>query len=330
MYKVDVKQGTKAWLDWRREGIGGSDACVIHQTVEWSDPFTLWYEKKGYLPEQPDNPAMARGRKYEPVIREFMERELDCKLEPLCLEHERYPWHKSSMDGIGTLPDGRIVAVEIKVPGIKVHQEVCAGRLALKYAPQVYHQMMTTGNRVDVMYFVSGFIDIKDPNCKTPDIKYVRVPLDEACQKMLFEKEQEFVHSLSLETCPYEGSETPRMLNDMEFVRIAEQYVMYARNYGPQITPEMKKLQEHLFRLANGKPVTGGGVSILPFHQLSTIERAVMKRAGISTDYNKDAISETGDWQIKVMDWALETTPSLPVKTAYPDREQTTELSIVG
>ena len=40
------------WLEWRKKGIGGSDASVVCGINRWKSPVELWMEKTNQLPYQ--------------------------------------------------------------------------------------------------------------------------------------------------------------------------------------------------------------------------------------------------------------------------------------
>ncbi len=75
-YKISTINMTREdWLKERRHSIGGSDVGAILGLSRYRSPYTVWAEKTGQLPEQPDNEAMRQGRDLEDyVARRFMER----------------------------------------------------------------------------------------------------------------------------------------------------------------------------------------------------------------------------------------------------------------
>ena len=40
------------WLEWRKKGIGGSDASVVCGISRYKSPVELWLDKTGQLPYQ--------------------------------------------------------------------------------------------------------------------------------------------------------------------------------------------------------------------------------------------------------------------------------------
>lgn len=74
--KISVLGMTREdWLKERRNSIGGSDVGALLGLNRYRSPYTVWAEKSGLLPEQPDNEAMRQGRDLEDyVAKRFAER----------------------------------------------------------------------------------------------------------------------------------------------------------------------------------------------------------------------------------------------------------------
>ncbi len=63
----------QAWHEWRRGGIGSSDAAAIMGVSPWRTPKEVWEEKVYGTSVIIDNSAMARGRELEPIARTWFE-----------------------------------------------------------------------------------------------------------------------------------------------------------------------------------------------------------------------------------------------------------------
>ena len=62
------------WLAERRKSLGGSDVGAILSLNRWRSPYTVWADKRGLIPDEPDNEAMRVGRDLEPyVLQRFRE-----------------------------------------------------------------------------------------------------------------------------------------------------------------------------------------------------------------------------------------------------------------
>ena len=106
-------QEGKEWLAWRRNGIGASEIGILMGSNTFKTPLTLWDEKCGFKGEDPINPAMAHGIKNEPIARDWLNKNQQLNLEPLCLEDTDHSFFRASLDGYDR--EKRILA-EIKCP----------------------------------------------------------------------------------------------------------------------------------------------------------------------------------------------------------------------
>ena len=136
----------ESWLEWRRGGLGSSDATVLAASAglvsspAWLDAGAeqaLFWEKLGMGKPQADNQAMRRGREMEETVRQMAEQRLGF-IAPVNLQRMDEPWLRASLDGL-TL-DNEIV--EIKVPGPAVVDAVREGRIIDYYQAQIAHQLM--------------------------------------------------------------------------------------------------------------------------------------------------------------------------------------------
>jgi putative phage-type endonuclease len=135
-----------AWLEWRAQGVGATDAAQLAaarglvQPAAWMEreaEQALFWDKLGMGKATPMNAAMRRGVELEESIRQAVEADLGF-IAPVCGEREDRPWMRASFDGI-TL-DGEIV--EIKVPNRHVVELARAGEVVGYYQPQLAHQAM--------------------------------------------------------------------------------------------------------------------------------------------------------------------------------------------
>lgn len=60
--------GSAEWSAARSSGLGGSEIAAVLGLSPWESRFSLWHRKKGIIPATPDNDAMSRGRRLEPVV----------------------------------------------------------------------------------------------------------------------------------------------------------------------------------------------------------------------------------------------------------------------
>ena len=143
MRMVDLDQNTPAWEEWRRGGLGASDAAAILGVSPFKTPLRLWQEMTGAVAREEASFAMRRGQRLEPMIRRWYESRVGHPMPPLCCEHRDHPWLKASLDGYD-ICDGHIL--EIKAPNQVAHAQALAGTVPPYYYPQLQHQLAVTGS----------------------------------------------------------------------------------------------------------------------------------------------------------------------------------------
>ena len=140
---VNLQQGTKAWLEWRIQGIGASDAPAIMGENPWKSALQLLQEKCGGKAYGP-NAAMVRGAALEPEARKSYETKVGIRMVPACLQSVRYKWLRASVDGLAT---DRSAVVEIKC-GESVYRESSTYRTVPGYYyGQLQHILAITNHR---------------------------------------------------------------------------------------------------------------------------------------------------------------------------------------
>ena len=143
-----MRQGSKEWHAWRRQGVGASEVAAVRNESPWSDPYKLWLEKTGRSEGVKENWAMRRGKKYEEEARQAFIKATCFPMTPKCMEHPEYPFIRASLDGISD--DGTAI-LEIKCPGKAVFEEVAKGDIPIKYYSQVQMQLEVSG--AETAYF---------------------------------------------------------------------------------------------------------------------------------------------------------------------------------
>lgn len=148
--KMNLAQGSDPWLVWRSEGITATDSAIIMGVSKRITPWRLYAEKKGWL--KPDdlsnNPFVRHGKEYEPIARSAVEELEPFKGEmlfPTCVQSNRHPWLRASLDGLLSNNE----PVELKCPSASVIFEAYRnGKNSVfyrRYWHQVQHQLAVTG-----------------------------------------------------------------------------------------------------------------------------------------------------------------------------------------
>ncbi len=171
-----VDQKSEDWYEWRRKGIGASDAPIIMGVSPYKTPYQLWEDKTGRRTEEESNWATRRGNENEPRARAHYEFIRGVDAPPRVCEHYQLRWLRASLDGYYEIDQQKVV-IEIKCPGKAEHEGAKEGKVPAKYYPQCQHQLMVTGaDRVD---YISYNVDIAIVEVY-PDREYISNYLQKA------------------------------------------------------------------------------------------------------------------------------------------------------
>lgn len=150
---IELDQGSKEWLSWRKTVITATECSVIMGSNPWDTPYVCWGRKLGIIPEKQSNEAMERGKKLEPEARkQFIDR-YGINMTPVVVESSEYNFMGASLDGIS---DDGIDLLEIKCGGEKLHQAASQGIIPEYYLHQMQHQLLVTGARKCFYYSYDG------------------------------------------------------------------------------------------------------------------------------------------------------------------------------
>ena len=134
------------WLEYRKQGIGGSDASVVCHISRYKSPVELWLEKTNQLQAQEAGEAAYWGTQLEPFVRaEFTKRtgiEVSCPKQ--LLQSEEHPFMLANLDGIYKHPDLGPIIFEAKTASAYKAGE-WEGTIPDEYQLQIQHYMAVTG-----------------------------------------------------------------------------------------------------------------------------------------------------------------------------------------
>lgn len=188
MLETNLTQGSQEWLDFRKKGIGASDAPIVMGMSPWRSVVDLYKEKLGLIEPQPITSSMQRGMDLEPKARRLFEEMTGILVVPDIKISEKYSWLYASLDGISI--DEKVI-VEIKCTSKKNHELAKNGKIPSYYMPQIQHQIYVCN--VDICHYFSF-----DGN----DGKLVNVPRDNEFISKLLEMEKEFYNCMINSTEP--------------------------------------------------------------------------------------------------------------------------------
>ncbi|NYV64602.1 YqaJ viral recombinase family protein [Bacillus sp. Gen3] len=134
------------WLEYRRKGIGGSDAGVIAGMSKYKSPFTLYLEKIGGLQDNEQSESAYWGNTLEEVVAaEFSKRAgLEVRERHELLQHDTYDFMLANLDREVICPNRGIGILECKTADKYFLDEWVADKVPDTYYIQVQHYLAIT------------------------------------------------------------------------------------------------------------------------------------------------------------------------------------------
>lgn len=195
------------WLEYRKTGIGGSDASVVCGINKYRSPVELWLEKTGQLPYQEAGEAAYWGTQLEPVVRsEFAKRTgIEVKLVKQLLQSEEHPFMQANLDGICEHPDYGTCIFEAKTASAYKSNE-WENSIPAEYMLQIQHYMSVTGYKGTFIAVLIG----------GNTFKWKYIERDDEIIEMLIHLEADFwEHIVNKTPPPLDGSEaSEKFLSD--------------------------------------------------------------------------------------------------------------------
>ena len=107
------------WLDWRRKGIGGSDAAAIMGISPFRTARDIYYDKLGIAAVEENESnwvALEMGHLLEDLVAKIFGRKTGLKLYQIkkMFQHPLFPFMLADVDYFITMPDGTEAILEIK------------------------------------------------------------------------------------------------------------------------------------------------------------------------------------------------------------------------
>lgn len=194
-----VNMSYEDWLEYRRLGIGGSDASVVCGINRYKSPVELWLDKTGQLPAQEAGEAAYWGSQLEALVRaEFTKRTgIEVTKPDVILQSEEYPFMLANLDGICEHPDLGPVIFEAKTASAYKAGE-WEDAIPDEYVCQIQHYMTVTGYKGAYIAVLIG----------GNTFKWKFIERDEELISMLIELETDFWRHVQDGTAPpLDGSE---------------------------------------------------------------------------------------------------------------------------
>ena len=177
------------WLEYRRQGIGGSDAASILGISPFRTARDLYYDKLGISvnDEESNWVALEVGNLLEPLVARIFAKKTGLKIVKwkAMFQHPEYPWMLADLDYVVELPDGSKAILEIKTTNYNARdnwwyngQEI----VPIYYEAQGRHYMCVMN--IDRVYFCCLYGNTEDEAIirhidRDPDYEAELVALEE-------------------------------------------------------------------------------------------------------------------------------------------------------
>ncbi len=148
------------WLDFRKNGIGGSDVGGICGLSRFKSPLEVFLDKTNQLPPTPDNPRMAAGRRLEPFIADWFQEETGIQIEIDSWMY-KHPEHEFMLANVDRIVTNENAGLEIKNTSEFSRSDWFDGKeekVPVEYMLQCNHYMAVTGaDRWYVAVLIGGW-----------------------------------------------------------------------------------------------------------------------------------------------------------------------------
>ena len=171
----------KEWLQYRKQGIGGSDAGAVCGLNPYRTAMQVYQDKTSEDIEEIDNEALCQGRKFEDyVARRFTEATgKKVRRANAMFYHEKYPFMLADVDRMVV---GENAGLECKIASPYMTDKWEDGKIPLSYQIQCLHYMAVCGAEA---WYIAVLIYGKE-------FKYYRIERDEEMIADLIQIEEDF------------------------------------------------------------------------------------------------------------------------------------------
>lgn len=250
MRRVEFDQGSQEWLTWRKGLLTATDAPMLMGASPYVTPYKGWMRKIGLAPEQQETEAMRRGKRDEPIARDWFNKEYGLEMEPCCVESDTYNFIGASLDGLSKC--GRYI-LEIKSNGDQYHFGLNGG-LPEFHTMQIQHQFLATDKVPEMAFYLSW-------NKSGPIVKEVKI--DEQWLEDYIPKAREYWRGVVFFEAPAMTSKDYKDMNDKQ------EWHSYANEYR-KVCEQIKTLEEtkenyrnEIIKLCGDDSCFGGGIKVL-------------------------------------------------------------------
>ena len=181
------------WLEYRKQGIGGSDASVVCGINRYKAPIQLWLEKTNQIPSEEAGEAAYWGTQLENLVRSEFSKRTGIKVKQVhyILQSEEHPFMLANLDGICEHPAFGTCGFEAKTASAYKTSE-WEDAIPDEYQLQIQHYMAVTGYKG---FYIAVLIGGNT-------FRWKFIERDEELISMLIELESDFWHHVQDLTPP--------------------------------------------------------------------------------------------------------------------------------
>ena len=236
------------WLEYRKKGIGGSDASIVCGINRYCSPVELWMNKTGQLCNGETGEAAYWGTQLESLVRaEFTKRTgIEVQIVRKILQNKEFPFMIANLDGLCVHPDFGPCIFEAKTASAYKSGEWESDSIPDEYLLQVQHYMGVTGYRGAYIAVLIG----------GNQFKWQFIERDDELIAMLIQLESDFWNHVKERTPPsLDGSEASAAflrsffpesvpLSKIDLPSQAVDLIMQYRNSSEEMDRAAEKKQE--------------------------------------------------------------------------------------
>lgn len=255
---VNLVQNTPEWLEWRKSGLGGSDAPIVFGNSPYRTPRQLFLEKRG-LPQPQDDAdksfIFSQGHRAEAMMRKQFQDLVGVEMKKVCGEHDEFSHIRASLDGLDPgkgMLEAKLVGKDVLAMA-KNH-----GEIPDHHYTQMQHQFAVTGADIGQWFGHDGskegaLIEVR------PNARYI---------KKLLDAEHAFWERLSRGEMP-ELTERDYLVPEDESLL---QELRDAKEWMENAKAAFEALKERAIAQYGHPKIAGGGVKIVRSVRMGSVD----------------------------------------------------------
>lgn len=272
-----MEQGSQAWLEWRKKGVGSSDAPIIMGVSPYKTKHQLWCEKiqDGCADESKGkNFIFEKGHHIEERVRGYFELKEDITYTADLFEREDKPYIRASMD-LANKEHGK--GKEVKYVSL---EEFEAGICPERYFPQVQHQYLCTDFLEINLVLVTDYVMVNGEKVKIPKgsqlrMKEIAVPVDvDYCAKLYDECVKFMEYHVEKKIAPELTDRDAVVIKDRNLKHLLSKYKRLKAKVD-KVKPfqdEMEEIKEEIFKLTTHPIMKYGEIRVTTSERKGSID----------------------------------------------------------